>query len=111
MRNAGLDEAQAAIKNAWELSINSDDTTLMAESEEELNSLLMKVKVESEKVGSKLSIQKERIRADQEVFRQIIEIWYADGILDTLIETSQNTVFFCLSARLDLRHHVGTRVL
>ena len=57
MRNAGLDEAQARIKNAGR-NINhfrcADDTTLMAESEEELKSLLMKVKVESEKVGLKL---------------------------------------------------------
>ena len=61
MRNAGLDEAQAGIKIA-KRSINNlryaDDTTLMAESEEELKSLLMKVKEESEKVGLKLNIQK-----------------------------------------------------
>ena len=61
MRNAGLDEAQAGIKIAGR-NINNlryaDDTTLMAESEEELKSLLMKVKVESEKVGLKLNIQK-----------------------------------------------------
>ena len=64
MRNAGLDEAQAGIKIARE-NINNlryaDDTTLMAESEEELKSLLMKVKQESEKVGSKLNIQKTKI--------------------------------------------------
>ena len=61
MRNAGLEEAQAGIKIAGR-NINNlryaDDTTFMAESEEELNSLLMKVKEESEKVGLKLSIQK-----------------------------------------------------
>ena len=61
MRNAGLDEAQAGIKIAGK-NINNlryaDDTTLMAESEEELKSLLMKVKEESEKVGLKLNIQK-----------------------------------------------------
>ena len=58
MRNAGLEEAQAGIKIAGEISITSDmqNTTLMAESEEELKSLLMKVKVESEKVGLKLNI-------------------------------------------------------
>ena len=60
MRNAGLEEAQAGIKIAGR-NINNikyaEDTTLMAESEEELKSLLMKVKVESEKVGSKLNIQ------------------------------------------------------
>ena len=64
MRNAGLDEAQAGIKIARR-NINNlryaDDTTLMAESEEELKSLLMKVKVESEKVGLKLNIQKTKI--------------------------------------------------
>ena len=58
MRNAGLEEAQAGIKIARR-NINTRDTTLMAESEEELKSLLMKVKEESEKVGLKLNIQKE----------------------------------------------------
>ena len=66
MRNAGLEEAQAGIKIAGR-NINhlrySDDTTLMAESEEELKSLLMKVKEESEKVGLKLNIQKTKIMA------------------------------------------------
>ena len=64
MRNAGLEEAQAGIKIAGRNSNNlrcADDTTLMAESEEELKSLLMKVKVESEKVGLKLNIQKMKI--------------------------------------------------
>ena len=66
MRNAGLEEAQAGIKTARR-SINNltyaDDTTLMAESEEELKSLLMKVEVENEKVGLKLNIQKIKIMA------------------------------------------------
>ena len=66
MRNAGLEEAQAGIKIAWR-NINNfrnaDDTTLMAESEEELNSLLMKVKEESEKVGLQLNIQKTKTMA------------------------------------------------
>ena len=66
MRNAGLDEAQAGIKIAGR-NINNlsyaDDTTLMSESEEELKSLLMKVKEESEKVGLKLNIQKTKIMA------------------------------------------------
>ena len=66
MRNAWLDEAQAGIKIA-ERNINNlryvDDTTLMAESKEELKSVLMKVKEESEKVGSKLNIQKTKIIA------------------------------------------------
>ena len=66
MRNAGLEEAQAGIKIAGTNSNNlryADDTTLMAESEEELKSLLMKVKEESEKVGLKLNIQKMKIMA------------------------------------------------
>ena len=66
MRNAGLDEAQAGIKIARIIIINlryADDTSLMAESEEELKSLLMKVKEESVKVGFKLSIQKTKIMA------------------------------------------------
>ena len=66
MRNAGLEDAQAGIKIAGR-NINNlrygDDTTLMAESEKELKSLMMKVKEESEKVGSKLSVQKTRIMA------------------------------------------------
>ena len=66
MRNAGLDEAQARIKIARR-NINSlryaDDTSLMAENEEEMKSLLMKVKEESEKVGLKLNIQKTKIMA------------------------------------------------
>ena len=66
MRNAGLDEAQAGIKMAWK-NINNlryaDETTLMAESEEKLKSLLMKMKEESEKVGLKLNMQKTKIMA------------------------------------------------
>ena len=66
MQNAGLDEAQAGIKIAWRIINNlrcADDTTLMAESKEELKSLLMKVQVESEKVGLKLNIEKTKIMA------------------------------------------------
>ena len=70
MRNAGLDEAQAGIKIARR-NINNfryaDDTTLMAESKEELKSLLMKVKEESEKVGLKLNIQKTKIMASDPI--------------------------------------------
>ena len=73
MRNAGLEEAQAGIKIAGR-NINNhryaDDTTLMAESEEELKSLLMKVKVESEKISLKLNIQKTKIMASHH-FMQI----------------------------------------
>ena len=66
MRNAGLEEAQAGIKIAQRNANNlryADDTTLMAESEEELKSLLMKVKEESEKVGLKLNVQEKKIMA------------------------------------------------
>ena len=77
MRNAGLEEAQVGIKIARR-NINNlryaDDTTLMAESEEELKSLLMKVKEESEKVGLKLSIQKMKIMASGP-----ITSWEIDG--------------------------------
>ena len=70
MRNTGLDEAQAGIKIAGR-NINNlryeDDTTLMAESEEELKSLLMKVNKDSEKVGLKLSIQKTKIMASSPI--------------------------------------------
>ena len=77
MRNAGLEEAQAGIKIAWRNTNNlryADDTTLMAESEEEIKSLLMKVKVESEKVGLKLNIQKTKIMASSP-----ITSWEIDG--------------------------------
>ena len=70
MRNAGLDEAQAGIKIARRNIINlryASDTTLMAESEEELKSLLMKVKQESEKAGLKLNIQKTKIIASSPI--------------------------------------------
>jgi len=77
MRNAGLEEAQAGIKISGR-NINNlryaDDTTVMAESEEELKSLLMKVKEESEKVGLKLNIQKIKIMASGP-----ITLWQIDG--------------------------------
>ena len=70
MRNTGLEEAQAGIKTARRNIKNQryeDDTTLMAESDEEIKSLLMKVKEESEKVGLKLNIQKTRIMASRPI--------------------------------------------
>ena len=77
MRNAELDKAQAGIKIAWR-NINNlryaDDTTLMAESEEELKSLLMKVREESEKAGLKLNIQKTKIMASGPIIS-----WQIDG--------------------------------
>ena len=83
MRNSGLDEAQAEIKIVGRNTNNlryADDTTLMAESEQELNSLLMKVKEESEKVGLKLNIQKTKIMASRP-----ITSWQIDG------ETMENS--------------------
>ena len=80
MRNAGLDEAQAGIKVAGRNISNlryAEDTTLMAESEEELKRLLMKVKEESEKFGLKFNIQKTKIMASS-----LITSWQIDG--DTL---------------------------
>ena len=89
MQNAGLDEAQAGIKSAGR-DINNlryaDDTTLMAESEEELKSLLMKVKAESEKVGLKLSIQKMKIMASGP-----ITSWQIDG---ETMETVTDFIFW-----------------
>ena len=88
MRNAGLDEAQAGIKIVGR-NINNlryaDDTTLMAESEEELKSLLMKVKEESEKVGLKLNIQKTKIMASSP-----ITSWEIDG---ETVETVSDFIF------------------
>ena len=87
MRNAGLDEAQAGIKTAGR-NINNlryvDDTIFMAESEEELKSLLMKVKVESEKVGLKFNIQKSKIMASDP-----ITSWQIDG---EIMETSRDFI-------------------
>ena len=103
MRNAGLDEAQAGIKNAG-TNINNlryaDDTTLMAESEEELKSLLMKVKVESEKVGLKLNIQKTKIMASGP-----ITSWQIDG---ETMETVTDSIFLGskITAGGDCNHEI-----
>ena len=89
MRNSGLEETQAGIKIAGR-NINNlrhaDDTTLMAESEEELKSLLMKVKVESEKVGLKLNIQKTKIMASGPIIS-----WQIDG---ETVETGADFIFW-----------------
>ena len=92
MRKAGLDEAQAGIKIAGR-NINNlryaDDTTLMAESEKELKSLLMKVKEESEKVGLKLKLQKAKIMASSP-----ITSWQIDG---ETVETVADFIIFFLA--------------
>ena len=88
MRNTGLEEAQAGIKIAGRNINNlrySDNTTLMAESEEEWKSLLIKVKEESEKVGLKLNIQKRKIMASSP-----ISSWQIDGIT---VETVSDFIF------------------
>ena len=89
MRNAGLEETQAVIKIAGS-NINNlryaDDTTLMAESEEELKSLLMKVKVESVQVGLKLNLQKMKIMASG-----LITSWKTDG---KTVETVSDFIFW-----------------
>ena len=93
MRNAGLEEAQAGIKIAWR-NINklryADDTCLMAESEEQRKSLLMKVKEESEKVGLNLNIQKTKIMASGP-----ITPWEIDG--ETMATVSD---FICLGSKI-----------
>ena len=105
MRNAGLEETQAGIKIAGR-NINNlryaDDTTLMAVSEEELKSLLMKVKVESEKVGLKLNIQKTKIMASGP-----ISSWEIDG------ETVSDFIFggSKISADSDCSHEIKRRLL
>ena len=103
MRNVGLDEAQAGIKSARR-NINNlrnaDDTTLMVESDEELKSLLMKVKEESEKVGLKLNIQKTKIMASGP-----ITSWQIDG---ETVETESDFIFlgYKITADGDCSHEV-----
>ena len=108
MRNAGLDEAQAGIKIAGRNTNNlryADDTNLMAESEEELKSLLMKVKEESEKVGLKLNIQKMKIMASSP-----ITSWQIDG---ETVETVTDFNFggSKISADCDCSHEIKRRLL
>ena len=108
MRNAGLEEAQAGIKIAGR-NINNlryaDDTTFMAESEEELNSLLIKVKKESEKTGLKLSIQKTKI-----ITSGPITLWQIDG---ETIETVTDFIFFIskITADGDCSDEIKRRLL
>ena len=95
MRNFGLEEAQAGIKMAGR-NINNlryaDDTTLMAESEEELKSLLMKVKEESEKVNLKLNIQKTKIMASSPITSRQIEGGKVEAVTDFIFLASKITV-------------------
>ena len=105
MRNAGLDEAQARIKIAGRNISNlryADDTTLIAESKEELKSLLMKVKEENEKVGLKLNIQKTKTMASEP-----ITSWEIDG------ETVSDFIFLGskITADGDCSHEIKRRLL
>ena len=108
MRNAGLEEAQAGVKTARR-NINNmryaDDTTLMAESEEELKSLLMKVKEESEAVGLKLNIQKTKIMASSP-----ITSWQIDG---ETMETVADFIFLVskITADGDCSHEIKRHLL
>ena len=108
MRNARLDEVQAGIKIAWR-NINNlryaDDTTLMAESEEELKRLLMKVKEESEKAGLKLNIQKTKIMASGP-----ITSWQIDG---ETVETVRDFIFggSRITEDGDYSHEIKRRLL
>ena len=108
MRNAGLEKAQAGIKTAGRNSNNhryADDTTLITESEEELKSLLMKVKEESEKVGLKLNIQKMKIIASSP-----ITSWEIDG---ETVETVSDFIFLGskITADGDCSHEIKRRLL
>ena len=108
MRNSGLEEAQAGIKIAGR-NINNlsyaDDTTLMAESEEELKSLLMKVKEESEKIGLKLNIQRTKIMASGP-----ITSWEIDG---ETVETVSDFMFwgFKITVDGDSSHEIKRHLL
>ena len=108
MRNAGLEETQAGIKIAGRNTNNlryADDTTLMAESEEEIKSLLMKVKVESEEGGLKLNIQKMKIMASSP-----ITSWEIDG---ETVETGSDFLFLGskITADGDCSHEIKRRLL
>ena len=108
MRNAGLDKAQAGLKIAGRNISNlryADDTTLMAESEEELKSLLMKVKEESEKVGLKFNIQKTKTMASSP-----ITSWQIDG---ETVETVTDFIFLGskIPANGDCSHEIKRRLL
>ena len=108
MRNAGLEETQAGIKIARR-NINNlryaDDTTLMAENEEELKSLLMKVKEESEKIGLKLNIQKTKIMASSPITSWQIGGETAEAVADFIFGG------FKITADVDCSHEIKRRLL
>ena len=108
MRNAGLGEAQAGIKTAGR-NINNlryaDDTTLVAESEDELKSLLMKVKEESEKVGLKLNIQKTKIMASGPITSWQIDVETVETVTDFILGGSK------IIADVDCSHEIKILLL
>ena len=108
MRNAGLEEAQAGIKIAGRNIINlryADDITLMAESEEELKSLLMKVKEESKKVGLKLNIQKTKIMASSPITSCQLDGEMVETVADFILGGSK------IIADSDCSHEIKRRLL
>src|SRR5574338_172734 len=114
MRNAGLEEAQAGVKIA-KRNINNlryvDDTTLMAESEEELKSLLMKVKVESEQVGLKLNIQKTKIMASGPITSWEIHGETVETVADFIFGGSKITAVGDWSHKIKRRLLLGSKVM
>ena len=114
MRNAGLDEAQAAIKIARRNVNNlrhADDTTLMAESGEELKSLLMKMKEESEKVGLKLNIQKTKIMASGPITSWQIDGKTVETVTDFILGGSKITADGDCSQEIKRRLLLGRKVM
>ena len=108
MRNAGLEEAQARIKIAGRNISHlryADDTTLMAETEEELKSLLMKVKDKSEKVGLKINIQKTKIMASGPITSWEIDGETVETVSDFILGGSK------ITADGDCRHEIKSRLL
>ena len=114
MRNTGLEEAQAGIKIARR-NINNlkyaDDTTLMAESQEELKSLLMKVKEESEKVGLKLDIQKTEIMASGPITSWVIDGETVETASDFILGGSKITADGDCSHEIKRHLHLGRKVM
>ena len=114
MRNAGLEEAQAGVNIAWR-NINNlryaDDTTLMANSEEELKSLLMKVKEESEKVGLKLNIQKTKIVACSPITSWQIDGETVETMSDFILGGSKTTADGDCSHEIKRHLFLGRKVM
>ena len=114
MRNAGLEETQTGIKTAGRNTNNlryADDTTLMAESEEKLKSFLMKVKVESAKVGLKLNIQKTKIVASSPITSWQIDGETVETVSDFIFLGSKNTADGDCSHEIKRRLLLGRKVM